>query len=98
MCHIQCLSLCTHTIISASAIADRLGTEFALIHRQRASNESTAHRGVNGAHHGTNGVNGFINSVINGVVDGANGSSHSHVQDGSERMDLLVGDVKDKVG
>lgn len=73
--------------ISASAIADRLGTEFALIHRQRASQESGARSGANGAHNGANGVNGATN-----------GSLHSHVEDDSDRMDLLVGDVRDKVG
>ncbi|CAE6477796.1 unnamed protein product [Rhizoctonia solani] len=82
----------------ASAIADRLGTEFALIHRQKAGGE-TMQNGVNGSHH-VNGAstNGFVNGLTNGAIEGnlANGS-HGQVSDGSERMQLLVGDVKDKI-
>ncbi|KAG8712590.1 hypothetical protein FRC11_014757 [Ceratobasidium sp. 423] len=80
----------------ASAIADRLGTEFALIHRQKANAEPTQN-GVNGSHH-VNGVNG-VNGLTNGATEGTlvNGSSNGHVSDGSERMQLLVGDVKDKI-
>ncbi|QRV86823.1 ribose-phosphate pyrophosphokinase [Ceratobasidium sp. AG-Ba] len=86
----------------ASAIADKLGTEFALIHRQR-TNTSTHVSGTNGVN-GTNGINGHhgANGYTNGYVNGdANesdaGSTNGHVQDGSERMELLVGDVKDKI-
>jgi len=87
----------------ASAIADRLGTEFALIHRQRTNPESSAASSVNGAaHNGTNGANGLFNGASNGAVESVtngstNGSTNGHVQDGSERMELLVGDVKDKI-
>ncbi|CAE6465953.1 unnamed protein product [Rhizoctonia solani] len=87
----------------ASAIADRLGTEFALIHRQKASGE-TIQNGASNSHHangvnGASGVNGFVNGLANGAIEGtlANGSSTGHVSDGSERMQLLVGDVKDKI-
>ncbi|KAG9092336.1 hypothetical protein FRC06_000142 [Ceratobasidium sp. 370] len=81
----------------ASAIADRLGTEFALIHRQRTNAETTISGGVNGVngHHAVNGsVNGSVNGTINDTIDSP---TNSHVQDGSERMELLVGDVKDKI-
>ncbi|CCO30416.1 ribose-phosphate pyrophosphokinase [Rhizoctonia solani AG-1 IB] len=79
----------------ASAIADRLGTEFALIHRQKAGSETQ--NGANGSYL-ANGVNGFVNGITNGAIETAtaNGSSNGHVSDGSERMQLLVGDVKDK--
>ncbi|CUA72134.1 phosphoribosyl pyrophosphate synthetase 2 [Rhizoctonia solani] len=84
----------------ASAIADRLGTEFALIHRQKAGGE-TIQNGANGSHYvnGTNGANGFVNALTNGAIEGSlvNGSPNGHVSDGSERMQLLVGDVKDKI-
>jgi ribose-phosphate pyrophosphokinase len=82
-------------IIRASAIADRLGTEFALIHRQKAGSETQ--NGANGSYL-ANGVNGFVNGITNGAIETAtaNGSSNGHVSDGSERMQLLVGDVKDK--
>ncbi|ELU43753.1 eukaryotic translation initiation factor 2A [Rhizoctonia solani AG-1 IA] len=80
----------------ASAIADRLGTEFALIHRQKAGGETQ--NGATGSHL-ANGVNGFVNGLTNGAIEGVtvNGSSNGHVSDGSERMQLLVGDVKDKI-
>jgi hypothetical protein len=84
-------------LFSASAIADRLGTEFALIHRQRTNTESSVTNRVNG-HDGVNGANGFVNEAVNGAINGVvNGASNGHVQDGAERMELLVGDVKDKV-
>ncbi|KAF8744506.1 Eukaryotic translation initiation factor 2A, partial [Rhizoctonia solani] len=80
----------------ASAIADRLGTEFALIHRQKAGGEPQ--NGATGSRL-ANGVNGFVNGLTNGAIEGVtvNGSSNGHVSDGSERMQLLVGDVKDKI-
>ena len=82
----------------ASAIADRLGTEFALIHRQRTTNSESSANGVNGHHDGVSGINGFVNGSVNGAIDGVvSASTNGHVQDGSERMELLVGDVKDKV-
>ncbi|KAJ1310564.1 hypothetical protein OPQ81_007293 [Rhizoctonia solani] len=84
----------------ASAIADRLGTEFALIHRQRAT-AGVTQNGTNGSHYanGANGVNGHADSPTNGAIESplVNGSSDAHVSDGSERMQLLVGDVKDKI-
>lgn len=95
--------LCIDDFRSASAIADRLGTEFALIHRQRANPESSTVSTADGPNHnGTNGVNGFIHGAINGMVStvtngSSNGSTNGHVQDGTERMELLVGNVKDKV-
>ena len=94
---------CANEFFSASAIADRLGTEFALIHRQRANPEASTVSTADGPNHnGTNGVNGFIHGAINGVVStvtngSTNGSTNGHVQDGTERMELLVGNVKDKV-